>query len=306
MNRPEVLASPLGVAPALPEVAAPRLVNDLLILTKARLSSLVLITTFVGFCMASRDVIDWLLLLHALLGTALVAGSAAVLNQVFETKVDRLMERTKTRPLPSGRMKPASALLIGISLAAAGFVYLATAVNWLTACLAAATLAIYLLLYTPMKRKTSFCIMVGAVSGAIPPIIGWTAARPSIGRGAWILFGVLFLWQIPHFLAIAWMYRDEYAQAGFVMLRKNDICGVKTATESFLFTVALSILTMIPAATGMANAVYLMGALAFDAVLLFCAVQFLLHRTRPSARRLFFATILYLPCLLGLMVFTKA
>jgi len=307
MNRPDVLPLDVAaVAPDVPEGIAPGLAADLLILTKARLSTLVLVTTFVGFCMASREGIDWLLLLHTLLGTALVAGSAAVLNQVFETNVDRLMERTKSRPLPAGRMKAVSALRLGILLAAAGLLYLALAVNWLTACLAAATLAIYLCLYTPMKRRTSFCIMIGAVSGAIPPMIGWTAARPSINAGAWILFGVLFLWQIPHFLAIAWMYRDEYAQAGFVMLRRNDICGVKTATESFLFTIALSLLTMVPAITGRATATYLVGALAFDAILLGCATQFLLRRTRPSARKLFFATIIYLPCLLGLMVFTKA
>ena len=310
MNRslPEVISPALdggGSAGVLPEEIAPKFASDIAVLTKARLSSLVLITTFVGFCMASRQGIDWLTLLHTLLGTALVAGSAAVLNQLMETNVDRLMERTKDRPLPSGRMSGVSALRIGILMAVAGFLYLALAVNLLSAYLAAATLFIYLALYTPLKRKTSFCIIVGAVSGAIPPLIGWTAARASFGAGSWILFGVLFLWQIPHFLAIAWMYRDEYAQAGFVMLRRNDICGVKTATEGLLFTLGLIGVTLVPVLLGLATPIYLAGALVFDALLLGCSAQFLFQRTRASARRLFFATILYLPCLLGLMVFTK-
>ncbi len=311
MNRslPEVISPALevgGAATILPEEIAPRFMDDIAVLTKARLSSLVLITTFVGFCMASHQGIDWLILLHTLIGTALVAASAAVLNQLMETKVDRLMERTKDRPLPSGRVTGSSALLMGTLMAVAGFLYLALAVNLLSAYLAAATIFIYLALYTPLKRKTSFCVIVGAVSGAIPPLIGWTAARSSFGAGSWILFGVLFLWQIPHFLSIAWMYRDEYAQAGFVMLRRNDICGVKTATEGLLFTLGLILVTLIPVAMSTATVLYFVGAIVLGALLLGFSAQFLFQRTRASARRLFFATIFYLPILLGLMVFTKA
>jgi protoheme IX farnesyltransferase len=286
--------------------ASQGIVADLVMLTKARLTMLVLVTTFVGFCMASGDRIDWLLLFNTLLGTALVAGSAAVLNQFIEIKVDRLMERTKIRPLPSARMKPATAFWIGLAMGTAGILYLALTANLFATALAAATLVIYLFLYTPLKRKTSFCITVGAVAGAIPPVIGWVAARPSMETGAWILFGILFLWQMPHFMAIAWMYHDEYAQAGFVMLRRNDIGGFATAIESLLYTIALTVVTLLPPVLKMTSMVYLGGALLFNAIMLLCAIQFLMHRDRISARRLFFASILYLPCVLGLLVFTRA
>ncbi len=185
-------------------------------LTKARLTMLVLITTFVGVCMAPGERIDWLLLFNTLLGTALVAGSAAVLNQCIEMNVDRLMERTKIRPLPSGRMKLSTALKIGLGMGAAGLAYLALTTNLPATLLAAVTLAIYLLWYTPMKRRSPFCITIGAVAGAIPPVIGWVAVKPSMQAGAWVLFGILFLWQMPHFLAIAWMYHDEYAPGRFL------------------------------------------------------------------------------------------
>ena len=286
----------------MPEIG---LLTDLMALTKARLSLLVIITTFVGFCMNSGEKIDWVRLFHTLLGTALVAVSAAAINQLIETNVDRLMERTKNRPLPAGRMKPMTACALGLGFAMAGFGYLGATANPISACLAAATLFIYIFIYTPLKRRTSFCIIIGAVSGAIPPVIGWTAARPTLEIGAWILFGILFLWQIPHFLSIAWMYRDEYAQAGFIMLRRNDIGGRCTARASFLFTIALAIVTLIPAALKTANFWYLPSAIVLDATMLWCAFQFLLDRNRMSARRLFFASILYLPCVLGLMVFTK-
>ncbi len=281
------------------------IMNDLMVLTKARLSLLVIITTFVGFCAASGPRLDWLLLFHAVLGTTLAAGAAAVLNQFIEANVDRLMERTRHRPLPAGRMKPLSALLIGIIMGVVGVGWLWFAVNAMSALLAAATIAIYIALYTPLKRRTSFCTIVGAVSGAIPPVIGWTAVNPSFEAGAWILFGILFTWQMPHFLAIAWMYRDEYAQAGFIMLKRDDLSGCATAMQSLLYTVGLTAITVVPYALGLNSGVYLGGALLLDAAMLYCAGQFLLLRTRPSARRLFFASIFYLPFLLGLMVFTK-
>lgn len=299
----EILAPPIEVVR--PQSAEQGIVSDLSMLTKARLTMLVLITTFVGFCMASGQRIDWLLLLNTLVGTALVAGSAAVLNQLIEMNVDRLMERTKVRPLPSGRMKPAAALRIGLGMGVGGVLYLALTVNPLATALAAATLVIYLFMYTPLKRRTSFCITVGAVAGAIPPVIGWVAAKPSLGAGACILFGVLFLWQIPHFMAIAWMYHDEYAQAGFVMLRRNDIGGFATAFESLCYTGALAVVTLLPPALKMTSFVYLPGAVLFNGIMFLCAVQFLLRRDRASARRLFFASILYLPCVLGLLVFTR-
>jgi protoheme IX farnesyltransferase len=282
------------------------IVSDLLALTKARLSFLVVVTTFVGFCMASGASLDWVRLFHAVLGTTLSAAAAAVLNQLIESNVDRLMERTRYRPLPAGRMRPGTALAIGLGLAVVGVGYLALTTNGLSAALAALTVAIYLFLYTPLKRKTSLCTLAGAVSGAIPPVIGWTAARPSPDVGAWVLFGVLFTWQMPHFLAIAWMYRDEYAQAGFVMLKREDRSGDATALESLLFTLALCAITIVPFTTGMNSGIYLGGALALDALLLGFAAHFLMQRDRQTARRLFFASILYLPLLLGLMVFTRA
>jgi protoheme IX farnesyltransferase len=256
--------------------------------------------------MGSGERLNWLLLLKTLLGTALVAASAAVLNQVIEARVDRLMERTRNRPLPAGRMKISSAFTLGIAMAAAGFLCLSAAVNAISALLAVATLLIYLFLYTPMKRRSPLCVVIGAVSGAIPPVIGWTAATTSFGAGAWILFGVLFLWQMPHFRSIAWMYRDEYAQAGFFMLHRNDIGGMRVARESFLFTLLLTVVVMLPATLDLATPFYLAGAALGSAVFLVCATQFLMQRNRVTARRLFFASILYLPCVLGLMVFTKA
>jgi heme o synthase len=282
------------------------IVSDILALTKARLSLLVVITTFVGFCMASGPRLDWLVLIHAVLGTTLAAAAAAVLNQYVEAHVDRLMERTRHRPLPAGRMRPGAALALGIALGVAGVAWLWFTTNATAALLAAATIVIYIALYTPLKRKTSACTIVGAVAGAIPPVIGWTAVHPSLDLGAWILFGILFTWQMPHFLAIAWMYRDEYAQAGFVMLRRDDLSGCATAMQSLLYTVALTGITILPFSHGTNNGVYLVGALVLDGLLLACAVQFLMQRNRPAARRLFFASILFLPLILGLMVFTRA
>jgi protoheme IX farnesyltransferase len=287
------------------ENVEPGLMSDLFVLTKARLSLLVIITTFVGFCMASGPHLDWLLLFHAVAGTTLAAASAAVLNQCLEVHVDRLMERTRHRPLPAGRMKPGRALALGVVMGVAGVAWLALAVNAFSAALAAATIFIYIAAYTPLKRRTSLCTIVGAISGAIPPVIGWVAAQPSLGLGAWVLFGILFTWQMPHFLAIAWMYRDEYAQAGFVMLRRDDTSGSHTAMQSLLYTGALIVITLIPFHAGLNSAIYLGGALLLDGVMLLFAVQFLIEREHASARRLFFASIIFLPLILGLMIFTK-
>ena len=300
------VSQPISVPLEIPRIEAEQgIMSDIMVLTKARLSLLVIITTFVGFCTASGPRLDWVLLIHAVLGTTLAAGAAAVLNQFIEANVDRLMERTRHRPLPAGRMKPGTALAFGISMGVIGVAWLWLAVNTMSAMLAAATIVIYIACYTPLKRRTSFCTIVGAVSGAIPPVIGWTAVRPSFDAGAWILFGILFTWQMPHFLAIAWMYRDEYAQAGFVMLKRDDVSGCATAMQSLLYTLGLTIVTVLPFAIGLNGKIYLSGALLLDAAMLYCAVQFLLLRTRPSARRLFFASIFFLPLLLGLMVFTK-
>ena len=288
------------------DLAEPGLLTDLMTLTKARLSLLVIVTTFVGFCMASDGSPDWLRLFHAVGGTALVAAAAGVLNQRIETNVDRLMERTRNRPLPAGRMKPATALVLGLALGIAGTAWLWLTTNALAASLAAATIVIYIAFYTPLKRRTSLCTIVGAVSGAIPPVIGWTAVRPSFDLGAWVLFGILFTWQMPHFLAIAWMYRDEYAQAGFVMIRRDDLTGSHTATQSLLYTLALLVITALPFFAGLNSSLYLVLALLLDAVMLVCDLRFLFERSRSTARTLFFASIFFLPLILGLMIFTKS
>jgi protoheme IX farnesyltransferase len=288
------------------EEAGPGLMSDLFVLTKARLNLMVIITTFVGFCAASGSSLNWLLLINSVIGTTLAAGGAAVLNQVIESSVDRLMERTRFRPLPAGRVKCSHALLLGIGMSVLGTVWLTVAVNTLSAILAAATVLIYVVAYTPLKRRTALCTIVGAISGAIPPVIGWVSVKPSLDLGAWVLFGILFTWQMPHFLALAWMYRDEYAGAGFVMLRRNDPTGSKTAMDSLLYTLGLIVVTLIPYHAGMNGEIYLGGALLLDGVMLLFAVQFLIERERASARRLFFASISFLPLILGLMVFTKA
>ncbi len=288
------------------ELAEPGLLSDLFTLTKARLSFLVIITTFVGYLLSSPSPLNWLRLLHATLGTALAAAGAGALNQWLEVRVDRLMERTRNRPLPAGRMRRSFALVLGLLLSIGGTAWLAWGCNAASAWLAGATVVTYVALYTPLKRKTSFCTIVGAISGAIPPMIGWVAARPSFDLGAWVLFGVLFTWQMPHFLAIAWMYRDEYAQAGFVMLRRDDVSGTSTAFESLGFTAALVAITMIPFWSGLLTDTYLGGALMLDAAMSGAAVWFLIERSRTAARALFFTSIIYLPLILGLMVVTKA
>jgi protoheme IX farnesyltransferase len=244
-------------------------------------------------------------LLFAVLGTSLAAASAGALNQWMEADVDRLMERTRNRPLPAGRMRPVQALWVGIALGVLGVGELLLTLPRLAAWLALATIGVYLVLYTPLKRKSAWCTYVGAVSGAIPPVIGWCAAEPTEVWGGWVLFGILFFWQIPHFLAIAWMYRDEYRGAGFVMIKSDDEDGFVTALQAFCFALALAAVTLIPAWIGQASALYRGGAVLLN--LLFCgsALVFLLERSRVSARRLFFMSITFLPVLLGLLAFFR-
>jgi len=281
------------------------LANDLVLLTKARLSFLVVVTTFIGYCMASTGHFDWERLIYTLIGTGLVAGAAGAFNQCIEMNVDRLMERTRHRPLPSGRMTRPGAIALASFMAVSGLAILAGTTTLVAAYLAAATLLIYLAFYTPMKRRTSFCVTIGAVSGAIPPVIGWTAIDGTMTLGAWVLFGILFAWQMPHFLALAWVYRDQYAQAGFVMLSRRDPKGTWAALQSLLYSVALLGFALIPWATGATGTVYLIGTLLCNLPLIGCAIAFLLQRTRLSARILFIASIAYLPLQLCLMVFTK-
>jgi protoheme IX farnesyltransferase len=283
----------------------PGFLGDLFILTKARLSLMVVFTTAIGYLVGSSGgTVGWGLL-SAVIGTTLAAASAGALNQWMEADVDRLMERTRGRPLPAARMKPRVALWIGIFLGVLGVGELWATGPATAAWLAVATIFVYLLLYTPLKRRSAWCTLVGAVSGAIPPVIGWSAASPKDVWGGWVLFGVLFFWQIPHFLAIAWMYREEYRAAGFVMIKSDDEDGFVTALQAFCFALALAVVTFIPGWIGEASTLYRGGAVLLN--LFFCgsALVFLLERSRVSARRLFFMSILYLPILLGLLAFTR-
>ena len=286
--------------------AEPGILADVLDLTKARLNLLVLITTFVGYWMGAPGAIDWVRLAQAVLGTALCAASAAAFNQLWEVKVDALMARTASRPIAAGRMTGGAAFWIALALGIAGTAWLALSTNLLSAILAAGTIVIYVLLYTPMKRYTAWCTLVGAVSGALPPVVGWAAASPRLSLGAWVLFGVLFAWQMPHFLAIAWMYRDQYREAGLVMLKRDDHTGLPTAIISLLFTFLLTAVTLVPFNTGLGGSIFLGGALVINSMFFLAALHFCADRSRPVARRLFFASILYLPLILALMVFTKA
>lgn len=285
--------------------AEPGILADILDLTKARLNLLVLITTFVGYWMGAHGSINWIRLIQAMLGTALCAASAAAFNQLWEVKIDALMARTASRPIVAGRVSRSAALGIAFGLGILGSAWLYFAVNALSAVLAASTIVIYVLLYTPLKRRTAWCTLVGAVSGAIPPVVGWAAANEHLSLGAWVLFGVLFTWQMPHFLAIAWMYRDQYRAAGLVMLKRDDNTGLPTAITSLVFTFLLTGVTMVQFNAGLAGSVYLGGALVINSLFFLAALHFCADRSRPIARRLFFASILYLPLILGLMVFTK-
>jgi protoheme IX farnesyltransferase len=274
-------------------------------LVKARLTLLVLLTTLVGFYVASPGPIDLLLLVHAMLGTALVAAGAAALNQFLEREHDAKMERTEDRPLPSGRLQPGTVLLLGGISAGLGLLYLTLVVNPLTGLLGAITLGSYLFIYTPLKRVTTLNTVIGAIPGALPPLMGWTAARGEISPGGWALFAILFFWQLPHFYAIAWIYREQYARAGFVMLPVVDPAGERTGRQAVSHALGLLPFSLCPFVFHLAGPVYLAGALVLGAAYLWFAIQFSRRLTVASARRLFFMSIIHLPLLLGLMVLDK-
>jgi protoheme IX farnesyltransferase len=274
-------------------------------LTKARLTLLVLLTTLVGFYLGTKGVTDYLLMLHAVLGTGLLASGAAALNQLLERDYDGRMRRTQGRPLPSGRLSPEAVLLFGGFCSVAGLAYLAIAVNLLTSVLGAATLLTYLFIYTPLKRVTWLNTAVGAIPGAIPPLMGWTAARGELSPEGWALFGILALWQIPHFFAIAWIYRDEYAKAGFIMLPTIDADGSRTGQQSVGHTLLLLPISLLPYAFHLAGPFYVAGTILLGSIYLGCAFNFSHRMTLRSAKRLFFSSIVYLPFLLTLLVLDK-
>jgi protoheme IX farnesyltransferase len=279
-----------------------RRLSAFLTLTKPEITFNVVMTALVGFLVAARGLVHAGLLLHTLLGTALVAGAASALNQWVERDLDAVMRRTFRRPLPTGRLTPHESLVFAIGLGAAGTAYLALTAGPLASALAAATALSYLLVYTPLKRVTSLSTVVGAVPGAIPPMIGWAAARGRLDAGAWVLFLILFFWQMPHFLALAALYRRDYARAGFQVLPVVDPDGASTARQSVLYTLALLLVSLIPPFLGMAGGLYFFGALALGLGFTFYGVRLALApQSHAHASRLFRASLLYLPALCALM-----
>jgi protoheme IX farnesyltransferase len=295
---------PVDTAPSA-QLARTPIGADFAELVKARLTGLVLLTTAVGFYLGVRGPMDYRLLVRVFLGTAAAAAGAAALNQWWEWQLDGLMQRTRSRPVPAGRMRPVSAFVVGSFLSLAGIIYLWFGCNGLSALLAAITVAIYIFAYTPLKRVSTFNTLIGAVPGALPPVIGWAAARGSLGAGAWSLFTIVFLWQLPHFFAIAWMYRDDYARAGFQMISSDDPTGERSASQSVFFCILLLVLAGLPGFVGVVNFFYIPVELALGAVFVVVAMRFLRTRARSDARLLFITSIMYLPLLLAALVFTK-
>jgi protoheme IX farnesyltransferase len=274
-------------------------------LVKARLTALVLLTTFVGYYLGERGTVDYLRMFHVLFGTALVAAGAAALNQWLERDYDAKMRRTASRPLPSGRMQPTTVAIFGGACSVIGLIYLAALVNPLTSVVGAVTSVSYLFVYTPLKRVTWVNTLVGAIPGALPPLMGWTAARNELSGEGWALFAILAFWQIPHFMAIAWLYRDEYAKAGFIMLPNVDEGGGRTAQQAVSNTIALLLASLCPFAFGLDGKIYLVAALVLGACYCLCAVRFARQLTAPRARQLFLASIIYLPLLIAALVGNK-
>ncbi|HWO00692.1 MAG TPA: heme o synthase [Blastocatellia bacterium] len=273
-------------------------------LTKPRITLLVVLTAAAGFCLAS-DRIDFLELFNMALGVALLSSGISTLNQHIERDLDGRMRRTRDRPLPSGRLTAREALLFGIALSVIALAYLAIAVNPLTAVLGFATLAGYLLIYTPLKTRTSLSTVLGAFPGAMPPFIGWVAARGEVTVEAWVLFAILFLWQFPHFLAIAWMYRDDYARAGIKMLPVVEPEGRVTGQQIVIYTLLLIPVSLLPVLVNLAGSFYLVGALLIGVVFLYYSIRAAVVRTTWQARKLLLASVLYLPILFALMVIKK-
>jgi protoheme IX farnesyltransferase len=275
---------------------------DFVALTKPRLNLLVLFTTLGGLYLASPDGVAAALLVHTLVGTALVAGGAAALNQVWERQTDRLMRRTSGRPLPQGRLGINEGTWFGVLLTSAGLIELTFGANSTAAAVALATSASYVLAYTPLKTRTSLATLVGAVPGALPPVIGWAAASGELSLPAWVLFGIVFLWQMPHFLAIAWMYRDDYARAGIPLLPVLEPDGRRTGQQALLYAAALWPVSLLPALVGLAGAPYSIIATALGFIFIALSALFARDRSNGSARRLFLFSITYLPLLWGALV----
>jgi protoheme IX farnesyltransferase len=285
-----------------------RVLGDYWALTKPEVNFLILVTTFAGFYLASQPGSDGFRILpvvHTLLGTLLVASGTGTLNQYLERVFDAQMRRTARRPLASGRIESPHALWFGISLSLAGAVYLAAAVNVLASLLALVTLLTYLFLYTPLKRKTPLCTLIGAFPGAVPPLIGWAAARARLDPEAWVLYAAVFLWQFPHFMAIAWMYREDYARAGYLVLPLDERRDCFVIWQSAGVSLFLIPLTLVPTIIGESGLVYSVGALMLGAFFFFSSARFASRRSNAAARQLLAASIVYLPAVFILMMLNK-
>lgn len=294
----------LETLPSPPTVSRSKLL-DFWELTKPRITLVIALTTLVGFFLGSRDNLNAGLLAQTLIGTALTAAGASALNMVLERDWDAKMRRTRNRPLPAGRLQPRAALIFGIVLAAAGVIYLTLTTNWLAGVIAGMTLGGYLFAYTPLKRRTSLCTIVGAVPGALPMAGGWVAARGTLDIEAWLLFLIVFFWQLPHFLALAWMYREDYARGGFPMLPTLDPAGKSTGRLIALNTLALLPISLAPTVVGLAGSVYFFGAFVLGLMFLGLSLYFTSVRTNVVARRFYLASVIYLPVLLTLLLADK-
>jgi protoheme IX farnesyltransferase len=279
--------------------------NAYVALTKPDVSFLVLMTTAAGYYMGSRDPVNWLHLTLTVFATMLIAAGTAALNHYIERDSDRYMRRTATRPLPSGVLQPGEALAFGIILCVAGAADLYMTAGFAACALGVGTCLSYLLAYTPLKRRTVWATFVGAFPGAIPPMIGWVAANGSFGWGAWLLFGILFVWQFPHFHAIAWMYREDYARAGILMLPVVDREGTRTFRQIILYAAALVGVSLLPAMLGLAGVVYFFGALVTSTAMVQVCLWAASNKTNIRAKWLMHATVLHIPILLGLMAYDK-
>lgn len=278
---------------------------DLAEMTKPGITLMVVLTAGLGFLLAGGETFSFVLLVYTLLGTGLVSGGASVLNHVLERETDALMQRTANRPLPAGRMDPDTALLFGVAVAVAGLLVLYLAVNPLTALLGVAALAGYVFVYTPLKRMSSLATIIGAIPGAIPPMMGWSAVRNELDLAAWGLFGLLFFWQMPHFLAIAWLCREDYARGGFPLLTVSDPDGTRTARQTVLWGAALVPVSLLPSVLGLMGGLYFLGALVLGLVYLGFGIAFARSRSTTGARWLMLASILYFPAVLLVMLLDR-
>ena len=286
------------------EPAHPSRFSDFVELTKPGITRMVALTTAAGFALAPGP-FDLIRFVHALVGTALVAAGAGALNQHFERAVDARMARTRERPLAAGRIDPRSALAFGLLLGAVGSAYLAWFTTLSAALLALASLASYWLVYTPLKPHTSISTIVGGIPGALPILIGWAATGVALGAAAWSLFAIMFLWQIPHFLALAWIYRDDYRKGGLAMLSVDDPAGESTSRQAVVYALALLPVSLLPTAYGVAGLGYFLAALVLGSAFIGLALVLMRRRDLRSARRLFLGSLLYLPAILTALVIDR-